>query len=258
MDISRILVFDLKGYMAHFRKFYTNSSALTYTFPPYTTITGLIAGILGRQRDSYYQEFNHENCQIAISINSGTRKVVQTMNYIRTKNKREFNGSAGPTPTPLEILLSSGINLGFRIYFSHRNQQLMETVKERIQENRYVYPPYLGITEFTASLDFIADLKESEIKQISQEDIAEIDTVINTDFIKDKGIRLEKTTAELKIFKEKMPLEFGESRRLKKVASFIFDANGQNIPVILTVPYYQIQITGGKENILFLNQEGGF
>ena len=46
-EISKILIFDIKGPMAHFRKFYTNSSSLSYLFPPRTVVAGIIAGILG-------------------------------------------------------------------------------------------------------------------------------------------------------------------------------------------------------------------
>ena len=49
-----LLVFDISGKFAHFRKYYTNSSSLTYLVPPRTSIYGLIAGILGLERDSYY------------------------------------------------------------------------------------------------------------------------------------------------------------------------------------------------------------
>lgn len=254
-DISRIMVFDIEGYMAHFRKFYTNSSALTYSFPPYTTVVGLIAGILGRPRDSYYKEFDSENCLIAVSLEAETRKIVQTMNYIRTKSKNELDGSAGPTPTPLEILLAKDSKLRFRIYFTHRNNELVDEVKKRVQEQRYVYPPYLGISEFLASLKFIDDIYEDRIKCIFREDPVKIATAINTEHIKERGIFLDRAESGIKILKEKMAVEFDEERNLKKVSSFIFEATGKEIPVFLKTPYYQIQLKKGEhKNILFLNQ----
>ena len=39
-----LVAFTLAGPMAHFRKFYTTTSALTYLFPPRTTLMGLVAG----------------------------------------------------------------------------------------------------------------------------------------------------------------------------------------------------------------------
>jgi CRISPR-associated protein, Cas5h family len=83
--MNKILIFDLVGMFAHFRKFYTNSSSLSYAFPPRTVITGLLAGILGYERDKYYEEFSSENCSVGLAIKNPIRKLVQTVNYIRTK-----------------------------------------------------------------------------------------------------------------------------------------------------------------------------
>ena len=44
----KILTFRLQGKMAHFRRYYSNSSALTYTIPPRTTVLN-IAGLLDTQ-----------------------------------------------------------------------------------------------------------------------------------------------------------------------------------------------------------------
>ena len=65
-----VLIFDLSGKMAHFRKYYTNSSSLTYYFPPRTVIIGLIAGLIGKERDSYYEIFSKDKAYVGISIKS--------------------------------------------------------------------------------------------------------------------------------------------------------------------------------------------
>ncbi|MCS7245973.1 MAG: CRISPR-associated protein Cas5, partial [candidate division WOR-3 bacterium] len=46
-----LISFELKGKFAHFRAFYSNATAISYYFPPRTTLVGLVAGILGRERD---------------------------------------------------------------------------------------------------------------------------------------------------------------------------------------------------------------
>lgn len=62
----KIIIFELWGKFAHFRKFYTNSSSLSYSVPPRTTIEGIIAAILGYERDSYYEKFNPDNLYVAV------------------------------------------------------------------------------------------------------------------------------------------------------------------------------------------------
>ena len=49
-----LIVFDIWGDYAYFRRGYTTTSTLTYPFPSRTTIAGFIAGILGYPRNSYY------------------------------------------------------------------------------------------------------------------------------------------------------------------------------------------------------------
>ncbi|MBC7076121.1 MAG: CRISPR-associated protein Cas5, partial [Syntrophomonadaceae bacterium] len=75
----KVLIFDIKGRFAHFRKIYTNSSSLSYTLPPRTTVMGMIAAILGRERDTYYEEFNSQNMDIAVQKINPTRKIMQSL-----------------------------------------------------------------------------------------------------------------------------------------------------------------------------------
>jgi CRISPR-associated protein, Cas5h family len=75
LNPEKVLVFDIKGPMAHFRKYYTNSSSLSYLFPPRTVVVGLIAGLLGlpserhtkEKRDIYYEKFDEKRCLVAVS-----------------------------------------------------------------------------------------------------------------------------------------------------------------------------------------------
>ncbi len=79
MPESPLVIFDLTGAFAMFRKFYTNSSSLSYPFPPRTTIAGLIAGLLGYERDSYSEDLGPEQCDIAVSVRVPVRRVMQTV-----------------------------------------------------------------------------------------------------------------------------------------------------------------------------------
>lgn len=93
LNPEKVLVFDIKGPMAHFRKYYTNSSSLSYLFPPRTVVVGLIAGLLGlpserhtnEKGDIYYEKFDGKSCLVAISLRSKVRRIMQTVNYSFTK-----------------------------------------------------------------------------------------------------------------------------------------------------------------------------
>jgi CRISPR-associated protein Cas5h len=102
MPQNPLIIFDLAGAYGMFRKFYTNSSSLSYPFPPRTTIAGLIAGIMGYERDSYAEELGLDRCRIAVSVRVPVRRTMQRVNYVMTegnvwaKNAGGFDGSAGP------------------------------------------------------------------------------------------------------------------------------------------------------------------
>lgn len=236
---EKVLIFDIKGPFAHFRKYYTNSSSLSYVFPPRTVVTGLIAGLLGypneraKTGEIYYELFNNNNCKIAVSLLTRIKKLMQTVNYIKTtKSKYSFEalitGTRGaPTQIPLEILMSDSQiiqDITYRIYFYHAESNIYSNLKKRLIEQKFVYPPYLGISEFLASIDYIA---EGEIERYNN-DTVEIKTVCRLDCVEPifEGNNLQYLV-------EKMPTGFLNDRTPFKPENYIFDMKNRSIKVKL-------------------------
>lgn len=46
----KVLAFDIWADYAHFRKFYTTTSPLTFSFPPPPTIAGILGAIYGTEK----------------------------------------------------------------------------------------------------------------------------------------------------------------------------------------------------------------
>jgi len=264
LHLDKLLIFDIKGPVAHFRKFYTNSSSLSYTFPPRTTITGLIAGILGRPRDSYYEEFSSEQCKIAVSIKTRLRKIMQTVNYVQTKKDKggikAVNLSAGHTQIPLEIVLplKNSEKLKYRIYFYHNGKTLFE-LKEALESSKFFYPPYLGISEFIAEVKFVDSIEENQISGFPNSvSPVELVTVVNVEQIPEGGLIFEPNSGKsLQYVKERMPLEFDSERKLRKGASFIYEKNQNKIKLKIKGNYYKIDYQDPEkgtiiENIVFM------
>lgn len=229
-QVDRVLIFDIKGPFAHFRKYYTNSSSLSYVFPPRTVVTGLIAGLLGypneraKSEKIYYEIFNSDRCKVAVALLTGIKKFMQTVNYIKTKTDKEskysfealITGTRGAsTQIPLEILMSNSETiqeLTYRVYFYHCD--IYSDLKNRLTENKFVYPPYLGISEFLATIKYIA---EGEI-EINNIDTVEIKTVCRLDYVEPvfEGKNLQYLI-------EKMPTGFLNDRTPLKPENYIFD-----------------------------------
>lgn len=257
---DRLLIFDIRGAMAHFRKFYTNSSSLSYSFPPRTTIAGLIAGMLGIERDEYYEKFNCEKCKIGVSVRTPIRKIMQTVNYIRTKSLGEVNLSAGPTQIPLEIVLPSKYDeqLNYRIYFYHATE-LFDRLRKILEAKKFVYPPYLGISEFIAEIRYIDSIRDDKIELISNpSEPVEIVTPINAKQIQEGGLIFEYSSKEtFQYIKERMPVEFTSERKIKKVGSFVYEKNNNVAKLKIEGDYYRIKYKDPEkgeitENIVFM------
>lgn len=260
LDPERVLIFDIKGPMAHFRKYYTNSSSLSYLFPPRTVVVGLIAGLLGlpserhtKDREKiYYEKFDEKKSNVAVSLKSKVRRIMQTVNYIRTKSLSEVDGSAGGTQIPLEILLPEGDNeITYRIYFYHTDEEeeIYNDLKGRLEERRFVFPPYMGITEFLASIEYIDEGKVS--KNPKRE--VELNSVCKL-----KEVELDFSGEELQYVTEKMPTGFLNNRTPKKSEKYVLEVNGKPMKLKLkdNATCYSVNYleNGCKviENIMFM------
>ena len=253
--VNRLLIFDLKGPLGHFRKFYTNTSSLTYAFPPRTVVTGLIAGLLGRERDAYYEEFGTDRCKVGISIQSVVKKVMQTVNYIRTKNTDGFGSFRGvlktfisrnlvsyPTPVELVMPAESHKKITYRVYFSHSDDALMEELYARVKQGRFVYPPYLGLSELLAEAEFVTLIGKDRLRQISPRNLVELSSVCNLKIIEE--LKFQEKYPSLQYVEEKMPLEFGQGREIRRHGNFLHEQKGLPVCARLKIACLEVDYDG--------------
>ena len=85
--IERLLVFDVWGDYAHFRRFYTTTSPLTFPIPPRTAICGLIGAILGLEKtnNEYLKYFKLKDAFIGLRLLKPVKKTIISENFIHTK-----------------------------------------------------------------------------------------------------------------------------------------------------------------------------
>ncbi len=250
MNIEQLLIFDLVGTFAHFRKYDTNSSSLSYTFPPRTVVTGIMAAMLGKKRDSYYDTFSSDKCKLAVSVVSPVRKQIHTVNYLFVKNTGDLNGSNknGHTQIPIEIIFPVKDEIRYRVYFYHTDKNLMRDLEKRIEHP--FYPVYFGISEFIAEGHFLGYGKVHKIKPAGE---VYIHSVLNLNYVKERGLVIRSDNAPMRYISEMMPLEFDERRRLKSVARFVYEQTHKPVVAHLKADFYKVEYNNGKEeNILFM------
>lgn len=214
----KIISFHLKGKMAHFRKFYSNSSALSYFVPPRTTICGIVAGLLGYERDTYYRDFSMDNFKVAMSSEKPIKKTMQKMNYLMINSPNDLNGSQEyHSQTPMELIIPQNIREGhidYKIWMTHKNNSIMDRMEEIFLDKEKIYYKSaaacmaLGSAFNLGWIEVESILEGKEINILSEKSISSSIPVEKV-----KEIKTEKMTeSRYKILKEELPLEFDENR----------------------------------------------
>ena len=223
--------------MAHFRKYYTNSSSLSYLFPPRTVVTGLIAGLLGlpseiyatEDKKPYYESFGSDISLVAVSVRTKVKRMMQTVNYLATDDfpktagkllLKMTGGEIGHTQIPLEILLPENDDeITYRVYFyhDHKDEEIYDDFKQRLEEQRFVFPPYMGLTEFLASIEYIDEGKVSK----NPEQEVELNSVCKL-----KEVELDFSGNNLQYLTEKMPTGFLNDRTPKQTEEYVLEVKG--------------------------------
>lgn len=257
MAQNPLIIFDLCGAYGMFRRFYTNSSSLSYPFPPRTTIAGLIAGIMGYERDGYAEELNMDCCRIAVSVRVPVRRVMQQVNYVMTegdvwsKNAGGFDGSAGPIQVPVEwVFPAVGYReLRYRVYVTHENMEWLERLQAILQSGTPFYPPYLGMSECPGRVEHVATAEDWRSEHREEE--LSLRTVVPAQAISGAP-RLE---SGIQIVKERMPLALDGQRRLIAITDLIYNRAGTSISARVRVPVFEVSYPGveaGREFGLFM------
>lgn len=254
--MARVVVFDLEGPVAHFRKIYTNSSSLTYGFPPRTALMGIVAAILGWERDSYYERLSPELAGFAVSLRVPVRRLVQTINYVRTKMEdlprlRRLE-PVSSTQVPLEILLPASPrgHLCFRVYFAPREAGLAEEVADLLAAGRCGFPLYLGLTEFIAHASLVATLEIRQAEVIPPGTVVAVNTVIRADLV--ASITFGVGGWEQRLVREKMPFSFGAGRELAAPKPFIYDEACAEIAASFKCRAYRLTYGSMTQTVVFM------
>lgn len=202
----KVLVFDLKGGLAHFRRPDTTNTHATYPFIPYTSVRGLAGSILGMD------EFQG-SVLTGIQIISPVRTTVQQMSMLGKGwlgSGSEFN-----RPTAIELL----VNPSYRIYWTgDHTEQLTDYIKSR----RSMYHTYLGSAFALTFPDYVGVFEGDIIEKDSEITCC---TVVPIDLIS----RLKTTPGTQYSRVGGMHYEFLGDRCFGRTGSILYEPLGQCI-----------------------------
>ena len=168
-----MIFIDISGEMAQFRNFFYNSSVVSYPFFPRTSVLGFLASILGKEHDSYYDEF--KNSLIGICLITPITKEIKTVNFLKTDG---FYKNFHSQMKMEYIRSSSNDRLTYRIFYEGENE---DKILQAIEEGNG-YLRYMGTTECLADVDRYEKIGYQELEGGNN---YYIDSVIPTDIIKD-------------------------------------------------------------------------
>jgi CRISPR-associated protein Cas5h len=154
----QVLVFDVWGDYAHFKKRYTTTSPLTHSIPPRTTIAGLISAIAGIQRGKYQEYFTKDKSKIALRVLEPVKKTRISLSLISTKSEHLvapplMNYFKQHTLINFEFLKDPK----YRLYLSHSDTDFYRDLKELLKQHKSIYTPALGLSELICNFKFVGE-----------------------------------------------------------------------------------------------------
>ena len=247
-----VVAFDLVGPMAHFRKFYTNSSSLSYHVPPRTVLMGVVAALLGWPREGphnagYYERLHLEQAALGVSLRVPVRTIIQTVNFLATDDG-DWHGIKSRTQIPTELVLPKDPDhravLRYRIFLMHRDPGITREVAEQARAGRYAYPLFLGTAFCPAWVENARLYEPDQVVWANAAEIVPVDTVVLRERL--HGDRLP-IAPGLRILPDRMPLDLHPNRTLKAVAAVLWEDNGR--PLSLAVQGRRFRLPEDKGEV---------
>ncbi|HAK78319.1 MAG TPA: hypothetical protein DCM71_15750 [Runella sp.] len=255
-----ILQLDVGGKLAHFRKYYANNTAMSFSIPPRTTVMGMLAAILGRERDSYYEELASERIRISVRVMSPIKKTFHRLNFLSIKSKSDFDGSGGRIQTPFEVV--SGYDIGkdmviYRLYisYSENGKATFDELKEKVLQKKQHFALTLGTANFTASLLGVRLFEANKIQETAADELVKIHSAVPSDAVERLDFDRDSAEDSLQMVEEELlPADFVKNydRELKRMNRVLFSTSITGMNVELNRMYYRLINVDEIQNILFL------
>jgi len=231
------LGFDVTADFAHFRKVGTNSAKPSYRLPPRTTIAGMLAGIMGMSRDSYYDLFAPSSSAVAVvpqelphtytmGITTVNTKADDAIQYL-PQDRSWHNGAEMLTPESYvkydrqrdtyEML----VDPVYRVYIRLADDDMQDELQGRLEDSRYHYSPSLGLSECLAEIRNVAS---HEVESTTED-------TIDSAAYDDRGVVVEPGLA---IKRERAPLYMEATdggRKTTRFGNITYTTDNNTLPI---------------------------
>lgn len=250
-----MLSFDIKGKQGHFRKYYANNTALSFTIPPRTTLMGIIAAILGLPKDSYYDLLRPDRIKLGLRLLTPVKKKFHRLNHLKIEGNDDFRGKKGHVQIPFEVVVPLVISRGevaYRVYaLADKNSDVFSSLEQKLRNREFPYALSLGPAFCTAYIDNIRSY--GEVTPIASDDWIKIATAVRSEGVKE--LRYE--GLKMGVEEELLPGAFVENnnREVSIMYRMIFSNDGKEINMITNMPLYVLEWEGIKDFVTLYDDE---
>jgi CRISPR-associated protein Cas5h len=244
----KALAFELNGKMAHFRKYYSNSTALSYMVPPVATIKGILAGLLGYERDTYYEKFSNVHCKIAIFVKRPIKKITQTMNLLKIENLNDLCGAGrNRTQNHTEFIVPKDIRhdwISYHVIVCHDDEDIVNELERSLCRMNPAYSSK-GISLALGSAQCPGWVENGRIADIQMLYSDEKPVAVSSAVVLEKIDKICIDNTPMNLFKEENITEFDKNRMitLNSKKDVLVGLNGYPLQLLLkpNTEYFDFQ-----------------
>lgn len=229
--------FTVSGDYAHFKRLEGTTVQQTYYAPPKTTLIGMVAGILGYDRDTYYDDFNGVELSIIPEKNIDTF-VIATLQLTLKDSAPQLKNDEGTLKAPMKTTTPEKtqenrqrqpiqylVNPEYTIYMTVPDEDLQNDIVESLSNRQYEFTPYLGISECLCNIDYhgVVDLEKESV------DSESIDSIIPESEMSDFYVTENNSIATERVASSMEQYQGG--RRTTEFTDLVIDRNAEPISV---------------------------
>lgn len=212
--------FDVAGDLAHFRRPYAITTALTFPIPPRTALCGLVGALLGLPKNESLRSLNDADAVFGLQMLGQLRTGHVSLNLLDTKGSPYFRPK---TENPHTIMRYEVVREPrYRIWFSHA--QLSSQLHQLLLEQTVHFTPCLGLAWMICWMAgepslVEAEKRDAEASTLPVATLARADTIVG-------DIEWEEQSIYQRI---RMPAEMLPDRRVTRYQEYIIETTGGSV-----------------------------
>lgn len=220
-DMRRtFVVFEVACDVAHFRRQYAITTALTYLAPPRTALCGLVGAVLGLPKNESLAHFRDQEAVFGLQILVPLQTGHLSINLVDTKDNPSFRLKAVNPRTTMRYEIVR--NPRYRIMFSH--PALGDRLARALSRGESIYTPCLGLAWMIAWFEGDSRIVEAE-EILDDGAILPFVSPVRSDDLQG-AVRWDPDGVYQRV---RMPAEMQPDRQVTRYESYVIDATGRPI-----------------------------